>query len=467
MPSMSNGQEAAASEEIAELRQMITALEEDYQRRMAELERRIERAEQAAADAAAAPATAAQRTAPTAATPEGGSVTAGNAFNPQISVILDGAYYRDDIGGDGSAVLSEAAQPSHVAHGEEEHAHGTATSNGFRLHGTELAFSAAVDPYFDASAYLAFESGGEVHVEEAWLATRGLPSGLQLKGGRFLSDFGYLNNRHRHLWDFADQNLPYRGLLGDHGLQDTGLQLTWLPALPLYTRLGVELLQGDQERFAALVEDADRRADFGLEDARSGPRLVTLFAELAPDLGYDHALQIGASYVRGRQHQEIHDEEAPATGLAGDAELWGLDVVYRHDDPAAYGYGDLSVQAEYLRSIKKLTVSGGDGALLGSARELTTDGLYVQGIYGFAPRWQAGLRYDVVGLTNDVDGSVQESLDSSDRWTGAVTWTPTEFSRFRAQYSHSNILTETGSEAFDAFWLQFLISLGAHGAHSF
>ena len=67
--------------------------------------------------------------------------------------------------------------------------------------------------------------------------------------------FGYLNKKHEHQWEFADQNLPYLNLLGDHGLQDTGIQITWLPEWPVYTLLGAEILQGDQERVGALVED--------------------------------------------------------------------------------------------------------------------------------------------------------------------------------------------------------------------
>jgi hypothetical protein len=81
-----------------------------------------------------------------------------------------------------------------------------------------------------------------------------------VKGGKFLSDFGYINRQHPHQWDFVDQNLPYLNLLGPHGLQDTGLQLTWLPKLPVYTLLGVEGLQGNQEIIGATPGDDDQAA---------------------------------------------------------------------------------------------------------------------------------------------------------------------------------------------------------------
>ena len=156
------------------------------------------------------------------------------------------------------------------------------------------------------------------------------------------------------------------------------------------------------------------------------------------------------------------------TGLEGDADLFGLDLVYKYDNAAAYGYRDLSIQAEYLRSIKDLTVRAGDPLAIGARRELTTDGLYVQGVYGFRPRWQLGLRYDVVGLTNEVTGDINESLDASDRWTAALTWSPTEFSRLRMQYTYNDLITGDGTaESFNTFWMQFVMSLGTHGAHSF
>jgi hypothetical protein len=79
-----------------------------------------------------------------------------------------------------------------------------------------------------------------------------LPGGLKLRGGKFLSGIGYLNGQHPHSWDFVDQNLAYRSLLGDHGLSDTGLQLTWLPRTgKVYSLLGLELLQGNDHHFVS------------------------------------------------------------------------------------------------------------------------------------------------------------------------------------------------------------------------
>jgi hypothetical protein len=63
---------------------------------------------------------------------------------------------------------------------------------------------------------------------------------------------------------------------------------------------------------------------------------------------------------------------------------------------------------------------------------------------------------------------VDQDFGSSDRWTLDVTWNLSEFSRLRAQYAKNDILVEPGErERFDAFYLQFIVSMGSHGAHAF
>lgn len=499
----------ASDAELAELRALVDQMKVQYERRIQALETRLAVAEREAQASAVGADQATQVRAaesrpmtappadPSAASPSRPSKldasSWGTAFNPRIAVNLDGNYYHDTLEGRGSALVGHAFQPSggaaHAHDGDHEHddddhghAHGTA-ENGFNFSEAEIAFSGTVDPYFDASLYLSIDGDGNVELEEAYAQTRGLPAGLRLKAGKFLSDFGYINKQHPHVWDFTDQNLPYLNLLGHHGLQDTGVQLTWLPKLPLYTLLGVEALQGNQEIFGARLGETEQDAlDLGRTD--DGPRLWTAFAKVAPDLGTRHALQLGLSYAHNRQHQEVdehthaHDHdghelehaiEVHRNGLAGDADLWGIDLVYKYDGGGAQGHRDVRFQAEYLRSIKDLTItSSAHPEVVGSRRIFTTDGLYAQALYGIAPRWTAGVRYDVLGLTNEVSGGRHDDFGASDRWTFGLTWDLTEFSRLRAQYAYNNILESADvRERFDAFYLQLLVSLGSHGAHAF
>lgn len=496
---------AQAQSESELLRDQVRLLEQQLEMLKARMEAMEQRDQQASEIAAEAPAAASVPPTPTASSE---AVTSSNLFNPQISVILDGVYYHDSMDGQGASLLGEAAGIHHVhAHDEEEgHAHG-ALDQGFNLRETEIAVSATVDPYFDAAAFLAISDDGDVELEEAFMSTRALPAGLQLKGGKFLSGIGYQNAKHPHQWDFVDQNLPYRNLLGDHGLADKGIQLTWQPETPWYTLVGIEVLQGDQERFGATVGGGDDHAhehdeeeheeeehhdedehdedeedhdhEHGesehaeLDDVDDGPRLFTAFLKVAPEIGYNHDLQLGAFTAFARQHQEVHESGTELEhALEGDAWMWGVDTVYRYDSAGNYGAGDLKLQGEYLRQVKDLDLAYhlGNPDLAGDQRKFTEDGFYLQGVYGVAPRWQLGLRYDTVGGTNKLEsaGDTLREWDQSDRWSVALTWSPTEFSRLRLQGTTADIaLSEGGSESFDQMYLQYVLSLGAHGAHSF
>ena len=399
-----------------------------------------------------------------------GPVSSGTSFNPSITVIPDVVWSRDDVQGKAGEILEEA-DGFHGAHAEEghDHAHG-GLDQGFNLRETELAFAASVDAYFDVQALFAVSEEG-IEAEEVYFQTRRLPAGLQLKGGKLLSGIGYANAHHPHQWDFADQNLAYELLLGGHGLNEKGLQLTWVPKLPFYLKLGAELLQGENERLASYVgpEKFPGVSEDGVPrvlTAKSGPRLFTGFVKVGPDLGYSSALQVGFSLVSSRRHQEVHDEDAdgiPEGVLDGTATLWGVDAVYKYDSPRTGGAGDLVLQAEYLARKRDLDVLGTSDTVV-----FRQDGAYFQAIYGLLPRLQLGARWDVGGLTNErVRGGTKSAYDSSSRFTAALTFNPTEFSRVRAQYENASIRVDGEKESWGRFLLQLQLSLGAHGAHSF
>ena len=105
-------------------------------------------------------------------------MTSGTAFNPAVTVIPDGLYYYDNAGG-------------------------VAETRGFSLREVELAFSGAVDPYFDVWASFGIGDGA-IETEEVYVQTRRLLPGMQFRFGQFFSGVGFLNRQHRHQWDFVD-----------------------------------------------------------------------------------------------------------------------------------------------------------------------------------------------------------------------------------------------------------------------
>lgn len=422
-------------------------------------------------------------------------LSAASQFNPSISLILDGNYYHDNKKGHASDYLEEIAGISHTVH--DTHAHGGhGLERGFNLGESELVMSAIVDPYFDGKLTLAIDSQGSTELEEAWLQTRMLAAGLKVKMGKFLSDIGYLNNQHPHTWDFADQNLAYTALLGEHGLADTGLQLTWLAPTPFYALFGVEALQGkDQARFGALVDEElnhetiDENTMLGnFAEQKAGPRINTLFAKFAPDLGSNHTLQWGVSYAQATQYQQLLDEDDSAQNgdemaLDGKQTLIGTDIVYKWDGTGEYGQGDFKVIAEYLTLKNDMSVvasgagvdTDNDGNLdefplaIGSKVTGKQDGYTLQASYGIAPRWQVSLRHDATGNTNELNNAGNKvSFKDSSRNSLAVSFYASEFSRLRLQASQADLADETGKvEKVNQVFLQYTHSLGAHGAHKF
>ena len=63
----------------------------------------------------------------------------------------------------------------------------------------------------------------------------------------------------------------------------------------------------------------------------------------------------------------------------------------------------------------------------------------------------------------DESGFDNEGHDP-ERWSLMADWSPSEFSRIRAQYNRD----ESRPDKTDNQWtLQYIMSLGAHGAHEF
>ena len=114
----------------------------------------------------------------------------------------------------------------------------------FSLGESEITLSASVDPYFMANLTAALDGAGEAAVEEAFFRTTSLPHGFSIKGGRFFSGVGYLNEIHAHAWDFIDQPLAYQAFFGGQFAQD-GVQLKWLAPTDLFIEFGAETGNGD------------------------------------------------------------------------------------------------------------------------------------------------------------------------------------------------------------------------------
>jgi len=331
---------------------------------------------------------------------------------------------------------------------------------GFTIPNSELVFEGAVDPYFKGlgDVVLKLDEEGEtsVELEEAYFVTTSLPGGLQIKGGQFFTEFGRLNPRHPHQWDFVDQPLALNRAFGPDGLRSPGAQVSWLAPTPFYMELLLGVLNGTGETAWSFLNpegsdfhgratvERDRR---GLQDMLYVPRVATSF-----ETGNESTLLLGASAALGPNN----------SGTDADSRVYGADAFWKwRPANAMKGFPFFSVQGEALYR----HFEAGADPIPPLPEEILRDwGYYAQILWGFRPRWVAGLRGESVG--GDPGAFSGEDVWRADRTRVApnLTWYPTEFSKLRLQYNYDR------GEFFGtehSLWFQMEVLLGAHGTHKF
>jgi hypothetical protein len=451
-----------ADTSVAALQAELQALKTDYVARIATLEERIAQLETAAATTAAVPAEAAVIPAEAGPAPDytpapvTAAASGATAFNPAMSVILSGNYANLSQDPEDYRIAGFLPAGDEVGPGDRS----------FNLGESELTLSANIDPYFMGNFTAAITGENEIEVEEAYFRTSALPAGFSLKGGRFFSGFGYLNEVHAHAWDFVDQPLVYQAFFGGQRRQE-GLQLKWLAPTDLFFELGVE--SGNGEGYP------------GTRESSNGLNGVTLFAHLGGDIGDSVSWRGGVSWLDVRAEDRTYeDEDALGTAVVnafdGTSKTWIVDATLKWTKPGDPRRRYVKLQGEYLHRTEDGTLTfDSEGTALGGDLRTSQSGWYLQGVYQFLPRWRAGVRYDAldsgdprIGLVDSgaLTGADLPALLSAEptRTTLMLDWNLSEFSRLRAQYAWDDARDAATDEQ---LFLQYIYSLGAHGAHKF
>ena len=179
------------------------------------------------------------------------------SFNPDISAIVDLNYHNSHFKGASEGEVSDISKNmtgfGHSHNDDHGHEHG-GLEEGFNLRHLELYFSGEVDPYFKAYA-IAAVSEHTAEMEEGIIQTTCLPSGFQLQAGKFFSHFGRINQKHSHEWDFVDQPLIYNLTLGNHGLNEKGLNFRGLLRYHSIYSQGLRLFRERMISFLAILEE--------------------------------------------------------------------------------------------------------------------------------------------------------------------------------------------------------------------
>ena len=385
------------------------------------------------------------------------STPAGNsggedAFNPAISLILGGSYgnLRQDpaIPATGFAM---SANPGH--------------QQGFNLGESELVITASVDPQFRGVGRFAIDPAGGLSAEDVYVQTGALGAGVSLKMGRFLSGLGYLNEKHAHTWDFVDQPLVY-ATLWDNQLGEDGMQIKWLAPTDTFIEFGGEIGRGSGFP--------------GTDRAKNGSGAGALFAHIGDDIGIEHNWRAGVSLHQTRRENAASDAvpdllntaDGVSNSFSGDSRTAGVDFVWKYAPNGNLRDRYVKLQGEYFRRKESGLLTYDINAVTPTAESytVTQNGWYVQGVFQFMPHWRTGLRHDRLNPGIAAVGALNAGNVISDygyrpsRTSLMLDYSPSEFSRLRLQLARDK---SRQGLADNQLFVQYIMSIGAHGAHQY
>jgi hypothetical protein len=374
-----------------------------------------------------------------------------NSFNPALSLILGGTY---------GSLQQDPAIPATGFAMNPNSGH----ERGFNLGESEMGISANIDANYRGVATLSLAPAGGVSVENAFVQRSDLGNGLNLKFGRYFSGLGYLNEQHAHAWDFVDQPLVYATLWGNQ-LGEDGVQLKWLAPSEMFVEVGGEIAKG--------------RGFPGTDRAKNGSGAGVLFAHVGDDIGVEHSWRVGASlhqtHAVNRTSDAVPDLHNTVGGVSnsfsGDSQTAGLDFVWKYSPNGNTANRYVKLQGEYFRRKETGNLTYDTASVkISDSFAVTQSGWYVQSVAQFMPHWRAGLRYDQLdpGVASVGTANVANVIGNfgytPKRTTLMMDYNPSEFTRVRVQLA----LDESRQGLADKqFFVQYLMSLGAHGAHQY
>jgi len=297
------------------------------------------------------------------------------------------------------------------------------------LQESEVSLQAIVDPYARADFFLAFGEQG-VEVEEGYVTFPALPGGFRLRGGKMRAAFGRVNAFHNHTLPWVDRPLVTFNLLGgsleeaDIGIKDAGVSVSRILPAPkgIFLEATGEMYRGD----SGSLFQASRRSD------------ISAIAHLKGygDFTENTNLELGFSYARG------HND----TGSNFTTQLYGLDATLRWKPVRRAIYHSFAARTEVMWSRRE--------DALATQRAF---GFYGSLEYQLSRRWFTGGRYD---WTERARNAAQHDSGGS----FVLTYWPSEFNQIRGQLRRTRYAEgQTANELL----VQFLFTLGAHGAHPF
>jgi hypothetical protein len=410
---------APLREELTRLRQEFEALRQDYQQRMAGVEARLAALESTGTQPQNPPAAAPAPSTPTGQQTAPAPGAAAGAEGPEGALPVYGnvnalsKIFNPDIAVIGNFV---------GAAGENE----VETRPGLSMEEAEFSFQAVVDPFARADFFVA-AGPDEIALEEGYLTLTALPGGVLAKVGKMKAQFGKTNTLHPHQLPWIDQPLVLANVLrSEEGLSDSGVSVSKLLLNPwFFLEATGEIYRGESATYRRYG-----RSDLAWLGRLRGYR----------DLGESTNVDLGGSFAVGRN--ELGEDSR--------TRLFGIDATFRYRPLRRAIYRRLLARTEFMWSRASATTEDDEDVH-------SAFGMYAGGEYQFSRRWFGGARYDYA------ERAFEPSL--ADR-SGSLllTYWPSEFSQVRGQFRRVKYAEGTAA---NELLVQFLFSIGAHGAHIF
>jgi hypothetical protein len=291
---------------------------------------------------------------------------------------------------------------------------------GLEVQEVEMRLAANIDYWLRGDFTLSIEGTSVIEVEEA-IAEALVARNLNIRAGKFFVPFGKHNQLHTHAFPFIDKPIVIEEILGEEGLNEVGLGLSYLLPTDWYSQFTFQLLEGDNEN----QFNGPAGSDFAYLIRQNN----------LWDINDESTMELGGSYVYGKNSLE------PPNSFDNETHLAGGDITFKWKPAGREAYKTLIWQTEFI----------------GSFREQTQEGWYTMILHQFAKEWWVQGRYSGYTIPH---GSNKEDKN---QWSALLAWAPSEFSAVRLQYNRLNQASADENQVL----LQLNFTMGSHPAHKY
>lgn len=326
-------------------------------------------------------------------------------------------------------------------------------ANRFKMRGAELVATQYIDA-FGRLDFVGCSDGEALNVEEAYATIFELPLKTKMRVGKFFMPYGILNTYHTHDLPQVDRPLMLERFFGGE-YSDTGAEGAWLVPNPwdLYSEITVAVANGDRIGSEEAVNTTPPTSGVWDNTGNGDWKKRAYVARWANffSLSDEASLLVGGNFARGIN-----------AGNDSKTTFGGFDAKFRYVWPDMRKF---TLQGEQMWWHEDQHFVDASGNVYNTP--ITPQGGYVYAEYEFLPkRWAFGTRGDWSGqrLFNPAESKYN---DMSYEGSAYLTWTPSEFQRWRLQYRYSDFDTSGTRQHSNELMVQATFIIGFHPPHKF